>query len=66
MFIRMVVTAVLFYIVWKIVRAFSARAQQPPRKNRSARPGAKKDFSDIQDAEFEDITPKDSDPKPKP
>jgi hypothetical protein len=65
MFIRMVLTAVLFYIVWKIVRAFSVRAR-PPRKDRSARPGAKKDFSDIQDAEFEDITPKDSDPKPKP
>jgi hypothetical protein len=64
--VRFLVTAVIFFIVWRILRSFSGRTQPPtqPRQDRSARP-PKKEYTDVQDAEFEDITPKDKPGGPK-
>ncbi len=64
MLFRMIVYAVVFYVVWKILQSVTARMQRPPGTGRS--PGnAPKDFSNIQDAEFEDLTKKESaDKKP--
>jgi hypothetical protein len=60
MFFRMVIYGVLFYVVWKVVQSLGGRMQRPapPRDDRRKQPGSPKDLSNIQDAEFEDITPK--------
>ncbi len=64
MLFRMIVYAVIFYVVWKILQAFSSRIQRPPRDDRRGQSGPK-DLSNIQDAEFEDLTKKESaDKKP--
>lgn len=59
MLLRMLVYAVIFYVVWKVIRAFGSRVQQPRRDDRRAQKSPK-DFSNIQDAEFEDLTKKES------
>ena len=66
MLFRLILTALFFYFIWKVVRAFSVKSQQRPSGKGPEKPGAKKEFSNIQDAEFEDITPKDPGPKAKP
>ncbi len=64
MLFRMIIYAVVFYVVWKILQSVSARLQRPPAGDRRAQ-NAPKDFSNIQDAEFEDLTKKESaDKKP--
>ncbi len=64
MLFRMIVYAVVFWLVWKILQSVSARLQRPPGTGRRAGT-APKDFSNIQDAEFEDLTKKESaDKKP--
>ncbi len=64
MLFRMIVYAVVFYVVWKILQSVTARMQRPPGTGRPTG-NAPKDFSNIQDAEFEDLTKKESaDKKP--
>ncbi len=66
MLMRMIIYGVIFYVVWRVIQSF-ARMQRPapPRDDRRATKGGPKDFSDIQDAEFEDLSKKESDgPKP--
>lgn len=64
MLLRIIVYATAFYVIWKILQSVSARMQRPPSNDRRAQNGPK-DFSNIQDAEFEDLTKKDSaDKKP--
>lgn len=52
------------YILWKIVQmvmkvfAGPVRPGAPPPPPTGRPPSPKKDFTDIQDADFEDITPK--------
>ncbi len=67
MLFRMILYGVLFYVVWKIFRSVIGHMQQqaPRGGDRRAQKGGPKDFSNIQDAEFEDLTKKESGgPKP--
>ena len=52
----------VFYLAWKIIKSFSRKLRSGSPMNgetkSSSRP--KNDFSNIQDAEFEDITKKSS------
>ncbi len=59
MLLRMIVYAVIFYVIWKVIQGFGARMQQPRKDDRRAQKSPK-DFSNIQDAEFEDLTKKES------
>ncbi len=64
MLFRMILYAVIFYVVWKILQSVGARMQSPRRDDRRAQ-NSPKDFSNIQDAEFEDLTKKEpGGPKP--
>ena len=57
--IRLFLYAVIAYFVWKIVKVFATprkyRREDSPEKK--APTGAKPDFSNIKDAEFEDLPP---------
>lgn len=67
MLMRMIIYGVIFYVVWKVIQSFGARMQRPapPGDDRRAKKGGPKDFSNIQDAEFEDLSKKESGgPKP--
>lgn len=59
--LRLLFWFALFYIVWKIARAFIA----PPRKEEPAREQGRQ-FSDVEDAEFEDLTEKPPPTEPSP
>lgn len=70
--IRLIFYFAIGYIIWRIVMAVArllSAPQQPPRRTDSGssqKPPAQK-YTDIQDAEFEDITPKPpKDPKKPP
>ena len=68
MLFRMILYGVLLYVVWRILQAFGMHGQRParPREDRRTKSGSQKDFSNIQDADFEDITPKKDSGGPKP
>jgi hypothetical protein len=59
MLFRMILYGVLAYVVWKILNAFGARGGRPapPRDDRRKKQ-TPQNLSNIQDAEFEDITEK--------
>ena len=56
--LRLFLWFALVYIVWKIMRAFSFRSQPPASDSRPHPP-----FSDIQEAEYEDLSGKPHEPK---
>jgi hypothetical protein len=58
--IRLLFYGLLFFFVWRILRSFSTLFTSPPRTSPPPRKEKKtpQDLSNIQDAEFEDITNK--------
>lgn len=60
--IRLILYTIIGFVLFRLVRSLmnfltQSATPRPPREKTSARP-PKQEFSDVQDAEFEDITPK--------
>jgi hypothetical protein len=62
MLFRMLLWGVITYLVWKVIQAFAAPSQRGPRRTppppQSPPAAPPKTFSDIKDAEFEEIPSK--------
>lgn len=60
--VKMLLWLLLLYIIWRVVIAFSAPKKPPGTKSQTSKPdgGGSSAFSNIEDADFEDITPKSS------
>jgi hypothetical protein len=55
---RFLLWTLFFYFLWKIVKALIAPSQR--RAKSAPKPQSRTPFQDVQEAEFEDITPKQS------
>jgi hypothetical protein len=59
---RVILYGVIAFILFRIFRAVAGSVSRgsgtPPRRPASPPPRQKQEFSNVQDAEFEDITPK--------
>ena len=63
--IRMLWWLFVGYIVWKVIEVVIAPRQKPRQPPPPVDSKADADFKDVQEADYEDLTPKSSPPPPK-
>ena len=65
--IRLIVYAILGFLLWRILRSVSGLfSPRPPRPTPSPPKKPPVDFRNVKDAEFEDLTPKNGGEAPPP